>query len=328
MALNSTELWSQKGTTQEQNGWGDTRYFSVVGTTTELLDGKAVVNAPGVPAINQAHPNFRDLRVVNKSAGPGLAERIVSVRYQWMPNGGVPGQNSENVFAQPPKISWGFSQRTELTDQDIHGNLICNSAGDVFSNLPSRTLFSLTLRVTRWERKFDVYKTRNYVNKVNSKPMIAGDVRFDPRSVLCTFIGPVEEFSAGANAVHMGYEFEIRPTGGSALPKEVASRPFAYWTVDTGLRCYNGEKKTLGSPSDLYYDDDEKKQVSQDVLFNGNGRPIDPSSFVVYKSDKTTVAPQAPPTTIKRSIDPVVKPGAVFLGFDVYEEADLLQLKL
>lgn len=242
-----------------------------------------------------------------------------------MPQGGVTNQASDDLFAKPPMVSWGLSQRTETTDQDVYGNIICNSAGDVFSNLPNRTLFSLTLRITRWERKFDVFKTRYFVNKLNLREVIAGDVKFPAMSMLCTFIAPVEEFAAGANAVRIGYDFEIRPTVGSSVSKDVSERPFAYWTIDTGVRSF-GTGKT--DPLDLYYSTNKTKQVSSDVRLNGQGKPVNASDYVVQTSETTMATPTVNPKPVKRKIPPVKFNDAYLLGFDVYETADFLQLGL
>lgn len=329
MPLSATEIWSEKETTQEQQGWGATRYYSVIGTTTELLDEAAVVRCPGVPALGESHPNFRDLRVVNKSAGPGLAERKVSVRYQWMPEGWSENTGNDDPLARPVVVQWGQGRISEPRSWDIYGNPIANSAGDVFDELPNVDRLVLTLRITRWERSFNLFLVNGYVNKINSAAMPAGPYTFAPGQVLCTFIGPAAEFEAGAQSIQMAYEFEIRSisaaASGNDLPELVRANPFKWWTVDRGTRSfYDGGGSKIG---DLYYADDRTEKVSDAVNLNGQGAPYVAADYVVTSSgdapaNRTTYFPQLVSRVEFKS------QGCWLLGFDLFRAANLLDLGL
>lgn len=328
MAFEVTELWSQKDVSEEQLSVGATRYYSVTGTTQELFDDRQVLNAPGIPAKGASHPGWRDLRVVNKTAGPGLVERVVSVRYAWQPGGGTQTQ-PDDPLQQSPEITWSIAQRTDARSWDIHGNPVANSAGDVFSDLPSVTEFSLVLDITRWEQRFDPFKTRKFVNKVNSQPLIAGDVTFLPHTMLCTGIAPADTFRAGASQIKMRYSFEIRPTGddvqgAQGLPAEVRLGPFKWWTIDAGSRSFNGTSE----PVELFRANNKGQHVGIDVRLDGTGKPLQPSEFAVYTADTTTTTPKSNPKPVPPGVSVVKASNCVFLGFDMIGEADFRELGL
>jgi hypothetical protein len=325
MAYNVTELWSQKDTTQERNGWGATRYFSVIGTTAELLDGRGVVEAQGIPQRNESHPNFRDLRVSSKSAGPGLTERIVSVRYQWMPAGGDPDVGEDDPLNQTPTVTWSIAQRTESIDRDIYGSPLANSAGDAFDSLPQVNRFGLALTIVRWESFYDVFKARAFFERVNKDLIVAGGVQFLPRTMLCTGIIPADTFKVGQSPIPISYSFEIRSTQSNQQPASIAGRPFAWWVADMGLRSFASGKK---SPLDLRRTNDPSNLINAAVRFNGTGIPMDTAEFCVVSTGGTPSTPIANPTPLSTKVQKVNAGNAWYLGYDIYEEADFLQLGL
>jgi hypothetical protein len=325
MAYDVTLLWSQKDATQERNGWGATRYFSVIGTPTELLDDRGVVSAPGIPQKNESHPNFRDLRVSSKSAGPGLTERIVSVRYQWMPAGGDPDVGEDDPLNQTPTVTWSIAQRTESIDRDIYGSPLANSAGDAFDSLPQVNRFGLALTIVRWESFYDVFKARAFFERVNKDLIVAGGVQFLPRTMLCTGIIPADTFKVGQSPIPISYSFEIRSTQSNQQPASIAGRPFAWWVADMGLRSFASGRR---NPYDLYRSTDKTQQVTAAVRLNGSGAPMQPDEFVVRTSTTTTAAPVNSVSPLPPSVQKVNAGNAWYLGYDIYEEADFLQLGL
>lgn len=327
MALSATELWSQKETTQEANTWGAARYFSVIGTTTELLDELAVVNCPGTPAIGSSHPRFRDLRVVNKSAGPGLAERTLTVRYQWMPQGWNPKDSNTDPLSRVPRITWGTGFTTEPWLFDVYGNPITNSAFDALANPPQKEKYFKTLRITRWERNYDIRLATMFEGKINAKDIVSGNVTFRARTVKCTAIAPVSEYGADESPLQIAYDFQLfstapTTTGNRLLPWEIARDPFKHWFLDSGLRGYSGASGA--NPGDFTYESSGER-VSDEILLNGYGAPMEPSKYQVNAATPVN-NPGKLPTTIAKVFLPSFKAWA--LGYDVAEAVDFAGMAL
>ena len=323
-------MWSQGDAQEDQNSWGATHYYSVAGEPGEMLNDQAVVNAPGVPSKGSSHSNFRNLRVANKSAGPGLTERVVSVRYQWMPGGWTPGDNDDSFSVT--RISWSKGFVSEPWGYDVYGNPITNSAFDAVDNPPTNDKFYKEVTIRRMESKYDLLRLTPFEGKVSSRDMVAGGVIFKAGTVMCVDIAPAEEYSANATAISMSYTLRFYPTSpsivGNVIPAQMRNDPFRYWIIDTGLRGFYADGAS-GRPAkvigDFYYLTGEP--VSSSVRMNGAGAPYETGAYLVTSQRKTAVEnPKPLPKQVV--VVPLPSIGAVALGYQNRETADLLQLGL
>lgn len=327
MPYDVAKLWSQRDVEQSIQGWGATDYYSVTGTASELADTKNLLLASGLPKIGQSHPAQRDLRCGSLQAGPGLVERIVSARYQWLPNGlqGLPGGASDPLL-EPPRISWAPIDRSESLPTDIHGQLITNSAADPVDPPPVFERRSRELRITRYEREYKPEIADYYEGAVNSNDMFAGGRKFPRGTVRILSIIPVEEYTPDATSIKIAYTFEVR-TKFKVKPRNlIEAEPFRYWHADVGLRSFfvGGGK----SPGDIYIKnaDDTTTRIDTPVRLK-DGAPYNIADF---KVGSDAVAPMTKNDVFTGKSPPkrVTLNDTIYLGWEIYPYLNLLELGL
>lgn len=323
MALTATKIWTQKEFTEELASMGGSEYYSVVGPIAELADNKKCVRAPGIPKKSQSHPVHRLLKAVALDAGPGLAERIVTVRYQWNPPAPTTG-NAGGTQTNQVRISWGEERRSISVERDQSGNLITNSAGDVVDPPPTEDLLGYTCRIVRWEQKFDIVQAYKFTGKVNSADMFAGGVKFPAGTVRMVSILPEGEYTPDQKPIPIVYTLAIRsPLAGE--DNDFAKFPYLYWMADIGIRShYEGGGTKLG---DLYWKDGTVvgDRVDQPIPLY-NGAPIRPADFLVTSLGKAPTTKNRLPT---RGRPKYIRVGDVYwIGWDTIPKANLLELGL
>lgn len=340
MAYSLSQLWSQKDAEQSFQGWGATEYFSIVGTPAELADTKNLLLTPGLPRLGQSHPANRDLRCATLQAGPGLAERVVSARYQWLPNGFPTGGGNENLLAQSPTISWSRATREESLGADVYGNLITNSAGDPVDPPPTKTAYSRILEITRYEREYKPEVADRFENTTNAKEIIAGGRRFPAATVLCQSIYPAQEYTADATAILIRYTFEVRTRFWSdgTKPTKIDEFPFRFWHADLGLRCFFGATAATQRLGDVYgkirgttgTTDSLGERVDTPIRLGGNGVPADFNDYYVTDQSRAPTTKNIFPAKdgpLKVEIKTALG-RTVFIGWRIYPGEDFLFLGL
>lgn len=340
MGYDVRKFWSQKDFTIDAlQGFGSTEYYSVTAdTAAELADDRAVADATGsngeqVPPINASHPSNRDLRVAYKSVGPGLNERVVSVRYQYA-QGGLVFAPNDNPLTRKPRISWARVTTQEYVRRDIFNNPIANTAGDPFDPPPQITMASRMLTIRRHEQGYKPEISDRFENTVNSFEVVASGRRFPPGTIRVESIIPVGEYTDGAAVLEIEYQLEIKwrlftPPGTQLT--EIDRNPFYFWTFDQGSRGWYsaGDTNNASLKTGLLYHTDETgksdEAVTSAVPLDGRGKPVDPSVVVTINS-KPPIEPRSPygntPPLLQKTS------GVWMLGFAIYRPDDLLLLGL
>ena len=334
MPYDVSKLWSQKDIEQSIEGWGATEYYSVTGTPTELADNLNLLIAPGIPAIGQSHPTRRDLRVMSKQAGSGLAERIISVRYAWLPNGLPTGGSSGNLLSQAPTISWSMATRLDSIGTDVYGNLITNSAGDVVDPPPTIQKYSRILEIQRYETEYRPEIADRFEGTTNSKDIIAGGRRFPAATVLCQTIFPVESYTPDADAILVSYRFEVRTlffraNGGN--PTSMDKFPFRFWHADMGLRSFYAVSGVPDRVGDIYGKNGTALGDQIDVPVRlENGKPMNSSDYLITSLGKEPTVHGVFPKKDGPLIQTITTPigNTNFIGWRIYPGEDFQELGL
>lgn len=311
MALTSTEKWTERNSETSYTGATAARYFQVTGPLAELADDKKVELAPGIPKLGQSHKKRRDLRVTNIIAGPGLAMREVTVYYSIIVGEFVTG--ASNPLTQPPMIEWTNAGEMQSRTRDLLGNPIANSAGILFDPPLSEFTNWFHLEIRRWEPRFDFVKSRKFFNCVNSREMSSGGISFPAHTIRCLSIMPAEPFAANDQYVNMSYKFDVRLPTRKNNASKIEEHPHQLWLQDVGLTNNLGER--------LY------TKVGATV-----GQPVEepvPLQLGVPTGDYVNERGQSPTKQkLPNGVEYVLASGVWYLGFQVFPEADLLDLRL
>lgn len=336
MAYDVRKLWSQKDFTIDAlQGFGSTEYYSVTAdTTAELNDDRAVADAVGsngiqVPALNTSHPANRDLRVAYKSAGPGLTERIISVRYQYAP-GGIQFTPNDNPLTRKPRFSWSRITYQESVGRDIYNNPISNSVGDPVDPPPSITMASRMLTIRRHEQGYKPEISDRFENTVNSVEIMASGRRCPSHTIRVESIIPVGEYTDGAGVLEIEYQLEFKwrlagPPGGKI--SLIQRYPHHFWHYDLGRNGWYTNDSNQTAKGRLYHTNaagSADEPVSEDVPLE-DGIPIKKGKYVVTSASEAAVRPPIfiRPSPLREKVGDVY-----MLGWPIYRPENLLLLGL
>jgi hypothetical protein len=232
MPTTVTESWSQSRLSYSAP-WTATRQFDVVGA----LSDSAALSASGIPQANDAHPASFLLRC----SGPRIVERpgvqFHRVECEYIiPSGGTVSQPTPNPLEAPPMVLWELIEVNEMKDHDVRGKPIYNAAGDFIGPIDvPRSMYRLT--ITRNEPYFDILKSHQFSNTVNSSRVTLGRsgrniITVDAFAMRCVAIAPAGEFPAiAAEYVPMRYTFELIL---GDVPEFTVQKPFDFRILNAG----------------------------------------------------------------------------------------------
>jgi hypothetical protein len=270
-----TEKWS----TQQYGPERARREFEVSGVGSII----EAINAVGIGK-GATHPSDTALIAeapVGGRAGFGLYS--VTIDYSIPTGGDSSSGGGGDPLAAVARIRWGRASLSEPTDIDIHGNKIRNAAGDGFTPKLSRTFTSRTFTIVKNLATYPFDLAGQFEEKVNADYWTVANstVVFPQYSVKCLSIMPDGEYTADATYVAVAFSFEVRLTGGR--------NPFQPRAVNQGRNGWYSD--TSVSPAVTKYGAITRKdssgvfiQVSEDVLLDSTGKPIDSTLTVEGKS--------------------------------------------
>lgn len=200
---------------------------------------------------------------------------------------------------RPAEISYTGTSVSQPIIQDMHGNALINSAGDLFDPPPDDSEGRLLLKITvnidlaLWDAELDVSMN----NTVNQAPFFVRGKIYKKRHVKFNRSSAVSKWENGFEFWQVTYEFELRPerippnsylvlTGGSyAVDPPVINAVTSYaWTrfiLDRGFRVLGA-----GGIRNIALDDKLAQPYSSAVLLNGAGQKLvtrdDPAIYLGY----------------------------------------------
>jgi len=239
----------------EKNSDGEytyTRRFLIF-SDTATEDIYEVANYASLPQLGDVHPSdsgatCKSVRPVQNDENRTLWE--IEVKYS---SGRVSRSMDRPTrpWNRKPELSWGVYAREEAFVTDGNGVLVRNSAGDRF--LPPRKIEKHfpSLRLTRYQRDFDMTEILLYIDKVNSAPTRIAGYSVSAGQALMVDIRGVEVEMDGVECWEVTYDIRFADTWITSLLDE----GFYYWVDGTKVP----------------YKDDEGNESKTPALLDGEG---------------------------------------------------------
>lgn len=300
------KLWSRAGSSENESG------------TLTWFDGYHVIDADTVSAARTATglPRRNDPL---SSGSAYLARRITVNNYtgprSWLavveyavPDNGQFPEPTDDPLSRPMRWTVQPSFVERANEMDAKRRLKKNSSGDLFPPVSSRYR-RRTLVGTRYERFWDINKSRKFENKTNLNPINLGPVVIAPYEAMCHSIEPVGEFEYNSEYLLMQYAIEVAVDERAAPPAKpddppISGYPFEQhqldigsfgWYDDSGTKrkgrfCY-AKGTTAASAGNFVIQD------ADDVQLNGKGKPVDSNIYVRTTDGQLIYSPAENPTT-------------------------------
>ena len=314
MDLTVTISWN--GTTESataDQGDAAVTVFQVVGPqgTAEITQGRAAIDAVtakfnvsvGSPLGGLSPLVCRSM--VPRPLSPVLWEVIASYD--------VPAVGNYTPTTSPlllgPRYEWKDCVETEPFDRDVTNNPVTNSAGDPPKPPPTKTITKEVLRVHVNKPFYDRATFKAYKDTVNSDTVTFTEPNgnenvFPPGFMKCVTIEPEKAYYAADLVVPIVFTFEVYDTSQISLDD-----PFQLHLLDEGYSGWTTGNTSGGSPARASFyvksgsgsgssgssTASDYAQVTDPVLLDGTGKPIN-SSYVVDTDGTTPVSnPTNPP---------------------------------
>lgn len=171
MAIVEVRLVKEDGHLDANGAHYTETYYVRSDSATESVASILTASFGGVsiPAMRAAHPDDASAKVTKVGSarplgGPATTKWNVTVQYDDITS----DTPEDNPLNDPVRISWGHRTYTEVLEEDIHGNPIDNSAGDMFDPPLEQASHGLTLRVVRNEASFSASEAHDFADTINS----------------------------------------------------------------------------------------------------------------------------------------------------------------
>jgi hypothetical protein len=239
------------------------------------------------------------------------------------------------MLDRPTRWRWLPGLSAETIDKDIHGNVIGNSAGTPFEPKATREFPTLILEAYRYYSTFDMAIALRFIGRVNSNAFnISQFGRVEPGQVRCLMLAPTQDFQEVADGeqppVEVCCRFEIRNNAVSAVTKDpsfmlrVLDKGRSGWYLDSNSVRTQGDFSTKDAATGDYV------AVSEDVLLDGIGTPIDKAIKVGTGKTANVKAPERSPNMYwnenTKIITEKTDSGATYRLFDICHDIDFSPL--
>ena len=335
MSTNCTELWSARSL---QWGQSAQRAALVVSTTTATAAINDAISTLGA-GVGSSHPQDGRLYIADQSAigasnEGGPTTWRVSFSYTRKDGSTGGGGGGSEMLDRPTRWRWLPGLSAETIDKDIHGNVIGNSAGTPFEPKATREFPTLILEAYRYYSTFDMAIALRFIGRVNSNAFnISQFGRVEPGQVRCLMLAPTQDFQEVPDGeqppVELCHRFEIRNL---AVSGEAKDPSFKLRVLDKGRSGWwddNGTK-TRGDFSTKDTETGDYVAVSEDVLLDGQGRPIDQAIRIGIGKAANVKTPAMAPSEfwrVETNIgDDVTSSGARYRLFDTGPDIDFSPL--
>lgn len=276
----ATEDWSARSLTPGESA---SRKFIISGCQNERAALESVSRSFGVIA-GVTHPADGNLFAAKPAAnaasnGPGLFE--VSVRYE-----PFKGNTKSDPTLEPPSYQWLFENANEPIDRDIDGNLIVNSASDLFKPAANRLTVRAKVVMYRSEREFPVQRNMDYANCINSDPFMFRGFVIEPGQAFFNPITQVQPQKFDAKFVKVQYHISLHP--GFSKDNNGVWDGFQLRLVDQGMSAFwaDGKKSIKDLINMKGKTTADEVRISQPALLDGRGGVLDKENFIKLDDSK------------------------------------------
>lgn len=265
MPQRATERWSDR---QYVRGESAQRAWDVIGCADEEQVVAAVRGEWGVDQ-GATHPLDNRL-VANKpvvvTVAPAGRMWKYTLPYRFT-GGGAGGE-----LDLPPLLEWGHGWDSMRPASDFYKNALTNSAGDVSPDVEHESVPTSYLTIRRWESAFDIQRGYFFRDAVNNDQFaLFGKYQVFPGQAHCQGIAPAQAYKVDATPQVILYRFEFR--AGKVQDPDGLWDGFKRHEVDKGRDGWysSGNRSVRG-----HITNGAGERVTNDVLLDGYGRPLDP----------------------------------------------------
>ena len=286
MATIVSQMWSKKAVGEDANG---NKVYTDAYHIVDAANRAEAATAPGLPARNDPlteDPRYKR-RDIAFSSFNGPTQWLAVVTYAVPPNGSFNGLPTDQL-TRPWRWNVQASWIERPSEVDVKRRPKKNSAGDFFPPRPKRYRRRLLVG-TRYERFWDIAKTKKFENTSNANQINLGPVVIAPGEALCHSIEPSGEFEGDADYLLMEYVIEVATDERAHDPARPSDPPISGYPFDThqldignrgwyldpvtskpvrGRFCYATGTTSANAGNHILGDAD-------DVQLDGTGLPVD-----------------------------------------------------
>lgn len=276
-------MWSRQGVREDEFGnlvWSDAYHIIDAANKAEARA------ATGLPRRNDVSPDSsshkaKSIYIATKDSP---TQWLALIEYAIPPSGGFPDPVDDPLL-RPWRWRCDPTYEERANEMDAKRRLKKNSAGVIFPPRPARYRRRILVG-TRYERFWDIGKSRKFENKTNSANITLGPVLILPYEALCHAIEPAAEFEGTADYLLMQYIIEVAVDERATPPATPGADPisgypfehhqrdisnFGWYTGSSGKKlgrfCYATGTTAASSGNYVISDVD-------DVQLDGQGKPV------------------------------------------------------
>jgi len=219
--------------------------------------------------------------------------------------------NAQQKDRNKPQIQWWRQVSREAVDADADGNPITNSAGDPFDPPPEKEFGERGFSIFRYEKSYDLLLAESFEDSVNDAAVtLLGRYKFRPLQLKFDSYLPTGRVAYDATEIEMEYRFSIRR---DQVPNAKVS-PWDWRLIDQGRAGWGQDSngKLIRQPFTFKKTNQSGgvDQVTENVLLNGFGVPVDTDSYRVGAGRLTA---NANPRPLPAAIVERAKNGVAFI---------------
>jgi hypothetical protein len=216
--------------------------------------------------LNSSHPWFSALKCEGPRPQEELGARswIIGAPYSIPDAGAFPPKDIDPLL-RPYEFQWGKQLKMLEVTKDLDNRKICNSAGFLPLKPLTQRVITRTLQVFINEPFYDLAKSAEYENTVNSDAFTLGTMSIDRGQAYITSIEPAGRYPANATFIPMVYEFEIDVNGTEPWQPRLIDRSRSGW-------CLFKDKYVSGPLGTVV--GENFFQAKEEVLLDGLGKPM------------------------------------------------------
>jgi hypothetical protein len=255
--------------------------------TNDINGEQHAIDAIGVKK-NDAHPDNQWMvcdDIYAKSSGFGVW--LVHAHYSSTEGIGR-FVDAGNPLNEPPYYYWDFSSCSEPTDRDIYGNVVANTNGDPFENLPQRDVGIAVIKVQKNLPVYDFATALDFQNSINSCTWVfgpSGEWEAGPGKAKLKYIKPITPITTTTESlgyVKVEYCAEIKESYSPNMITDFGISGFSgiydSWTfrvANAGQMCfYSGVAGPAKGKIAIKNAGPLLEPISQDILLDIQGKPL------------------------------------------------------
>jgi hypothetical protein len=261
MSLTIKEIEGGKRNVDIQSGITSTRLFKIIATAGETkkqaLDGLGIALLDADP--EDSNLKCKSLDATRQKSNPNNILYLATVNYTSIANELIGVGAGADPLEADSVYTLTFNSRTVALDKFADGTPILNSAKDFIQGLEKTCSFAV-MQVSRNEASYALSEALLYVDHVNSDTFYG----ITAGNAYCRAINAQTKAKPDGSGIYYAVTYEIELNLNPDFPA------FKLKVLDRGKR------KLVSGKQTAIKDKDGGKDITEPVLLNGSGLPLDP----------------------------------------------------